>query len=159
MNPMVYALLQGHISDHIAMQAHGEVGALVQQDPEMQMMQQQDPDGFRVVFNSMIAKRVAELTQILVQSEGGPQQDPLVALKQRELDLKALDIQRRANESQEDLMRKEGEFDEKIDFEKMKLEQQEEQAAARIRVANEKINVAREKNRQAILQKATPKTN
>jgi hypothetical protein len=159
MNPMVYALLQGHISDHIAMQAHGEVGALVQQDPEMQMMQQQDPDGFRVVFNSMIAKRVAELTQILVQSEGGPQQDPLVALKQRELDLKALDIQRRANESQEDMMRKEGEFDEKIDFEKMKLEQQEEQAAARIRVANEKINVAREKNRQAILQKATPKTN
>jgi hypothetical protein len=112
-----------------------------------------------LVFNSMIAKRVAELTQILVQSEGGPQQDPLVALKQRELDLKALDIQRRANESQEDLMRKEGEFDEKIDFEKMKLEQQEDQAAARIRVANEKINVAREKNRQAILQKATPKTN
>jgi hypothetical protein len=56
-------------------------------------------------------------------------------------------------------MRKEGEFDEKIDFEKMKLEQQDDQAAARIRVANEKINVAREKNRQAILQKATPKTN
>jgi hypothetical protein len=96
MNPLVYALLQGHISDHIAMQAQGEVGALVQQDPNMQMMQQQDPDGFRVVFNSMIAKRVAKLTQILVQSEGGPQQDPLVALKQRELDLKALDIQRRA---------------------------------------------------------------
>jgi hypothetical protein len=90
MNPMVYALLQGHISDHIAMQAHGEVGALVQQDPNMQMMQQQDPDGFKVIFNSMIAKRVAELTQILVQSEGGPQQDPLVALKQRELDLKSI---------------------------------------------------------------------
>jgi hypothetical protein len=49
-----------------------------------------------LVFNSMIAKRVAELTKILVQSEGGPQQDPLIALKQRELDLKALDIQRRA---------------------------------------------------------------
>jgi hypothetical protein len=96
----------------------------------------------------MIAKRVAELTQILIQSEGGPQQDPLVALKQRELDLKALDIQRRAQESIDDMMRKEGEFDEKLDVEKMKLEQQEEQAAARIRVAQEKINVAREKNRQ-----------
>ena len=148
MNPMVYALLQGHISDHIAMQAHGEVGDLVQQDPNMQAMSQQDPDGFRVIFNSMIAKRVAELTQNLVASEGGPQQDPLVALKQRELDLKALDIQRRAQESIDDMMRKEGEFDEKIDVEKMKLEQQEEQAAARIRVAQEKINVAREKNRQ-----------
>ena len=148
MNPMVYALLQGHISDHIAMQAHGEVGDLIQQDPNMQAMSQQDPDGFRVIFNSMIAKRVAELTQNLVAAEGGPQQDPLVALKQRELDLKALDIQRRAQESIEDMMLKEGEFDEKIDVEKMKLEQQEEQAAARIRVAQEKINVAREKNRQ-----------
>jgi len=157
MNPMVYALLQGHISDHIAMQAHGEVGALIQQDPEMQAMNQQDPDGFKVVFNSMVAKRVAELTKMLIEAEGGPQQDPLVALKQRELDLKALDIQRRANESQEDMQRKEGEFDEKIDFEKMKLEQQEEQAAARIRVANEKINVAREKNKQAFAQK--PKAN
>jgi hypothetical protein len=157
MNPMVYALLQGHISDHIAMQAHGEVGALIQQDPEMQAMNQQDPDGFQVVFNSMVAKRVAELTKMLIEAEGGPQQDPLVALKQRELDLKALDIQRRANESQEDMTRKEGEFDEKIDFEKMKLEQQDDQAAARIRVANEKINVAKEKNRQAFAQK--PKAN
>ena len=157
MNPMVYALLQGHISDHIAMQAHGEVGALIQQDPEMQAMNQQDPDGFKVVFNSMVAKRVAELTKMLIEAEGGPQQDPLVALKQRELDLKALDIQRRANESQEDMTRKEGEFDEKIDFEKMKLEQQDDQAAARIRVANEKINVAKEKNRQAFAQK--PKAN
>ena len=157
MNPMVYALLQGHISDHIAMQAHGEVGALIQQDPEMQAMNQQDPDGFQVVFNSMVAKRVAELTKMLIEAEGGPQQDPLVALKQRELDLKALDIQRRANESQEDMTRKEGEFDEKIDFEKMKLEQQDDQAAARIRVANEKINVAREKNKQAFAQK--PKAN
>jgi hypothetical protein len=157
MNPMVYALLQGHISDHIAMQAHGEVGALIQQDPEMQAMNQQDPDGFQVVFNSMVAKRVAELTKMLIEAEGGPQQDPLVALKQRELDLKALDIQRRANESQDDMQRKEGEFDEKIDFEKMKLEQQDDQAAARIRVANEKINVAKEKNRQAFAQK--PKAN
>ena len=157
MNPMVYALLQGHISDHIAMQAHGEVGALIQQDPEMQAMNQQDPDGFQVVFNSMVAKRVAELTKMLIEAEGGPQQDPLVALKQRELDLKALDIQRRASESQDDMQRKEGEFDEKIDFEKMKLEQQDDQAAARIRVANEKINVAKEKNRQAFAQK--PKAN
>ena len=35
-NPMVYALLQGHISDHIALQSHGEVGNLLQESPEMQ---------------------------------------------------------------------------------------------------------------------------
>jgi len=35
LNPMVYALLQGHISDHIAFQAHGEVGAAMSENPEM----------------------------------------------------------------------------------------------------------------------------
>ena len=47
-NPMVYALLQGHISDHIALQAHGEVGNLVQESPEMQQQAQMDPQGFKI---------------------------------------------------------------------------------------------------------------
>ena len=145
MNPMVYALLQGHISDHIAYQAHGEVGAFQMQDPNMIAMKQQDPAGYEVQFNSMVAKRVVELTTQLVQAEGGEQQDPLIALKQRELDLKALDIQRRGNESQMDMQRKSEEFDERIDVEKMKLENQEVQANKRIQVAKEKIQVARDK--------------
>ena len=145
MNPMVYALLQSHISDHIAFQAHGEVGAMVQEDPMLIAMQQQDPQGYQIQFNSMVAKRIAELTNILVAQEGGTQ-DPLVALKQRELDLKAMDIQRRAQENMEDMQRKEDEFDEKIDFEKMKLEQQQDQSDERLRVAREKIQVAREKS-------------
>ena len=145
MNPMVYALLQGHISDHIAFQAHGEVGAFQMQDPNMIAMKQQDPAGYEVQFNSMVAKRIVELTQQLVQAEGGQQQDPLIALKQRELDLKALDIQRRAQESQMDMSRKSEEFDEKMDLEKMRLENQEVQSAQRLQVAKEKIQVARDK--------------
>jgi hypothetical protein len=85
------------------------------------LCQQQDPNGYQVQFNSFVAKRVAELTQQLVQAEGGEQQDPLVMLKQRELDLKALDIQRRANESQQDMERKTYEFEDRLDVEKMKL--------------------------------------
>ena len=152
-NPMVYALLQGHISDHIAYQSHGEIGATLMQDPKMVAMQQQDPNGYQVQFNSFVAKRVAELTQQLVQAEGGEQQDPLVMLKQRELDLKALDIQRRANESQQDMERKTFEFEDRIDVEKMKLENQEQQAAQRIKVANEKLAIAREKNQQMFVPK------
>ena len=144
MNPMVYALLQSHISDHIAFQAHGEVGAMAQEDPMLIAMQQQDPQGYQIQFNSMVAKRTAELTNILVAQEGGSQ-DPLVTLKQRELDLKAMDIQRRAQENMEDMQRKENEFEEKIDFEKMRLEQQQDQSDDRLRVAREKIEVAREK--------------
>jgi hypothetical protein len=93
----------------------------------------------------MVAKRVVELTTQLIQAEGGEQQDPLIALKQRELDLKALDIQRRGNESQMDMQRKSDEFDERIDVEKMKLENQETQANKRIQVAKEKIQVSRDK--------------
>ena len=145
MNPMVYALLQGHISDHIAHQAHGEVGAFIAQDPKMIEAKQLDPAGYEVQFNSMVAKRVVELTTQLIQAEGGEQQDPLIALKQRELDLKALDIQRRANESQMDMQRKSEEFDERIDVEKMKLENQEVQANKRIQVAKEKIQVSKDK--------------
>jgi hypothetical protein len=152
-NPMVYALLQGHISDHIAYQAHGEIGATLMQDPNMVAMQKQDPNGYQVQFNSFVAKRVAELTQQLVQAEGGEQQDPLVMLKQRELDLKALDIQRRAKESQQDMERKTFEFEDRIDVEKMKLENQEQQAAQRIKVAEEKLKIAREKNQQAFFPK------
>jgi hypothetical protein len=152
-NPMVYALLQGHISDHIAYQAHGEVGAAMSENPQNAVLQQQDPNGYQVQFNSLVARRVVELTQQLVQAEGGEQQDPLVMLKQRELDLKALDIQRRARESQQDMERKSFEFEDRIDVEKMKIENQEQQAAQRIKVANEKLAIAREKNQQMFVPK------
>ena len=141
-NPMVYALLQGHISDHISFKAQGEVGAMIAESQEMNMMAQQDPAGFEIQFNSMVAKRIAELTTQLIQAEGGTQQqDPLVTLKQRELDLKAMDIQRRAQETQQDLERREVELEEKFDIERMKIENQEEQAAERMKVAKDKLKL------------------
>ncbi len=144
-NPMVYALLQGHISDHIALQAHGEVGDMVQNSPEMVQQAQMDPNGFKILFDSMVAKRIAEITVQLAQEEQGQKQDPLVALKQRELDLRALDMQRKAQENMMDQERKAGEFEERIDLDKMKLESSEDQAGERIRIAEEKIDLNREK--------------
>ena len=149
-NPMVYALLQGHISDHIALQAHGEVGNLVQESPEMQQQAQMDPKGFKIMFDSMVAKRIAEITTALAQEEaGGQKEDPLVALKQRELDLRAMDMQRKAQENMEAEERKAGEFEERIDLDKMKLESAEDQAGERIRIAEEKIDLNREKQSES----------
>ena len=144
-NPMVYALLQGHISDHIALQAHGEIGDMVQNSPEMMQQSQMDPQGFKILFDSMVAKRIAEITTQLAAEEQGQKQDPLVALKQRELDLRALDMQRKAQETMMQEERKAGEFEERIDLDKMKLESAEEQAGERIRIAEEKIDLNREK--------------
>ena len=91
-NPQVYAALQSHISEHISMLAQGEIGAKIQDDPMMQQMLQADPQGAEIQIASMIANRVATLTLELAQSENMGKQDPLVMLKQRELDLKAMDL-------------------------------------------------------------------
>ena len=145
-NPMVYALMQGHISDHIALQAHGEIGDMVENTPELAQQAQTDPKGFKVLFDSMVAKRVAEITMQLAQEESMTQKgDPLVQLKQRELDLRAMDLQRKAQENMVDQERKGMEFEERLDFDKMKLESAEDQAGERIRIAEEKIDLAKEK--------------
>ena len=80
------------------MLAQGEVGAMIQNDPMMQQMLQADPEGAEIKIAAMIAQRVAELTIELAQVKlWVNKQDPLVALKERELDLKALILQRKAD--------------------------------------------------------------
>jgi hypothetical protein len=143
-NPQVYSALQAHLSEHVSLKAQGEVGAMIQNDPNMQQMLQQDPEGAEIKVASMIAKLVAEITTQFAQSEAmGQQKDPLVALKERELDLKAVDIQRRAEQDMNSNEIRENETDERIDLEKMKLENNEDQAAERIRIAEEKLEIAR----------------
>ena len=51
-------------------------------------------------------------------------------------------MQRRNAEFQQSELRKEDEFEEKIDLEKMKREDQEEQAKERIRVADDKLRIS-----------------
>ena len=145
-NPQVYAALQSHISEHVSMLAQGEVGAQIQNDPMMQQMLQVDPQGAEIKISSMIAQRVAQLTMELAQSEAmGQQQDPLVALKQRELDLRALDLQRKSEEGMMNMEIRENQIEEQLDIEKMKVENNEDQAAERIRVAREKLEIQRAK--------------
>jgi hypothetical protein len=147
-NPQVYSALQAHISEHVSMKAQGEVGAMIAQDPMMQAEFQADQKGAQIKINSMIAARVAELTMELAQAEAMSQQkDPLVALKERELDLKAMDLQRKSEQDMNVNEIKENEIDERIDIERMKLENNEDQAAERIRIADEKLEIARKKKK------------
>jgi hypothetical protein len=148
-NPQVYSALQAHISEHVSMKAQGEVGAMLANDPMMQAEFQNDPEGAKIKIAAMIAARVAELTMELAQSEAmGQQKDPLVALKERELDLKAMDLQRKSEQDMNQNEIRENEIDERIDIERMKLENNEDQAAERIRIADEKLEIARLKKRQ-----------
>ena len=117
----------------------------IEENPELKQQLQQDPEGAQIKVNAMIAKRIAEITTELVQrSIVGQQKDPLVQLKQQELDLKSMDMQRKAAEKMADIGMKEDQFEEKIDIEKMKVENDEDASKARIRVADEKLQMTRD---------------
>jgi len=142
-NPMVHALLIGHISQHVSLQAQGEVGMMIEENQQLQQQLQQDPEGAKIKVNAMIAQRIAKITTELVErSIVGQQKDPLVQLKQQEIDLKAMDMQRKSAEKMADIGMKEDQFEEKIDIEKMKVEDDEEASKARIRVAKDKLDLA-----------------
>jgi len=141
-NPMVYANLQGHISQHVSMKASAEVMAMMQQDPNLMAMAQQNPQAFQSMYNSEVAKRIAQITAELAQNEtmmDAQKSDPVIMLKQRELDLRAMDLQRRAQEGTMKIEQNQDQFDEKLDFDKLKLETQDEQSDKRLEVAREKM--------------------
>ena len=147
-NPMVYANLQGHISQHVSMKASAEVMSMMQQDPQMMELMQQNQQQFRAIFDSETAKRIAQITAELAQNEtmmDNQKQDPVVMLKQRELDLRAMDLQRRAEEGNMKIENQEGQFDERLDFDRLKLETNDEQSDKRLDLAREKMEKQNEK--------------
>ena len=145
-NPMVYALLQAHIAEHLSFKARALILQELQEKPETLVMQQDNPQAFLVITESLVADKIAQLTSELQLLESSEEKtDPLIQLKQQEMDLRALDMQRKIQEFVDTEERKMGEFEQKIDLEKMKREDSEEQAEERIRIAEEKLNVAREK--------------
>jgi hypothetical protein len=147
-NPTVYANLQGHISQHVSLKASVEVQQMMQQNPQMIQLSQENPQAFQNMFNSEVAKRVAQITSELAQAEmqaDGAKQDPIVMLKQRELDLRAMDLQRRAQEGTIKIENQEDQFEDRLDFDKMKLEQNDDQSEARLQVAREKMELAQKK--------------
>jgi hypothetical protein len=139
----VYALLQSHISDHVSFKAKIEVSEQLMQDPNMIQLQQADPQQFQIQFDKAVATAVAEITEQLVKGEMQAQagkQDPLVRLKQQEIDLRAMDLQRKEKEAMmkaEMDMRQEAA---KLDFQYDKLTEQSQQSDERLEVAREKIN-------------------
>jgi len=148
MNPQVYALLQAHISEHISFKAKAQALILIQQEqPEAMALQQTNPDDFRQLFDGVHAERIQVLTEELVEQEQ-PADDPLVRLKQQELDMRAADMQRKGEEFLLKEERAQQEFDQRIDLDKMEREDNEEAGKERIRVADAKLDIMRDKLKQ-----------
>jgi len=141
-NPQVYALLQSHISDHISFKAKAEVKQMLMQNPEMTQMAQVDPQQFEIMFEAEVAKAAARITQELVQSEmqaSAGKQDPLVKIKQQEVDLRAMDLQRKAEETKFKQDMENQRAAQRLEYDYDKLAQQDQQSDERLQVAREKM--------------------
>ena len=142
-NPQVYALLQSHVSDHISFKARAEVSAIMAQDPQMAQMQQVDPEQFAIMYDAEVAKRTAQITQELAQTEmqaNAAKQDPLVRIKQQEVDLRAMDMQRKAEETQFKQAQENQRAADRLEFDYDRLATQDQQSDERLEVAREKID-------------------
>jgi len=91
-----------------------------------------------------LSQSVFNLTEELVAQEQ-PSDDPLVRLKQQELDLRAMDMQRKGEEFVAQEQRKVDEFDQRLDLDRMEREDSEDAGKERIRVADDKLDIMRDK--------------
>ena len=141
-NPQVYALLQSHVSDHISFKARAEINSSMMQNPEMMQLQQQDPEQFQIMYDAQVAQRASEITAELVQSEmaaNAQKQDPLVRIKQQEVDLRAMDMQRKAEEVQFKQEQENQRELAKLQFDYDRLNQQDRQSDERLDIARQKL--------------------
>ena len=141
-NPSVYALLQSHISDHISFKAKIEVREQLMGDPNMTMLLQQDPQQFQIQFNKAVSTAVAEITEELVRGElqnAAGKVDPLVRLKQQEIDLRALDMQRKERETQFKADQQNAREQDKLQFDYDRLAVQDQLSDERLEIAKQKL--------------------
>ena len=143
MNPQVYALLQGHLMEHVSLKIKQQVLTDFQSDPAMLQLQQSDEDAFAIEFDSEVAKRQAKMTQELAQMEmqfdSQNAQDPLIDLKQQELDIKNMDMERKAAEQAEKMNFERNKFSAQQTLQEDKLNLNEELGKKRINLAEAKL--------------------
>jgi len=150
LNPASIVALQGHIQEHIGLMAEKQAQAQVmerippevQQNPEqMQMMMQQ----IKPQIDQIAAVMIADMVESMAQAVEPPQQsDPLVDIRNQELQLKAADMQRKTAEfeAKQELEREKEKNDvlvnqQRIDVSEAALEDKTRIAEDRIRTQRE----------------------
>jgi len=104
-NLQTLTILQAHIMEHLSIQAREEVEQ--EMKPQVEEMQQKfggevpEEEQLRMqeILESKVAERIVEMTEKLVMEEQEAlqqqQEDPLIALKQQELGIRADDLERK----------------------------------------------------------------
>ena len=143
-NPPTMAILQGHIMEHVGLQAREEVEEENKQEidqisqqyggeipPELQQQ-------FQEAMEQQISEKIALMTEEMVTEEQEVLQemgeDPLVALKQQEINIKAQDLQRKAAMDQGRLGMDQAKLEQTADLTQDKIDSQEDIAQLRANV-------------------------
>ena len=132
----ILAILQGHVSEHVSLAARAQIQAVVQQQL-MQIAQQMGgqvpPQIMEQIQNeaeNQISQIIAVVTNKMVQEEqqGLMQQgqDPIVELKNKELELRGAEIERKAQESMMQFQMDQQKLDQDRDLAEKKLQTQED---------------------------------
>ena len=138
-NPVVMGAVQAHVYQHVSLRAAELVEMQNSQDPEylqtIQMLQQMPPLEAQAMLQRLseaVARDVAQVAAgLMVQVNQAfmppmPPPDPLVALRDKELDIKAQDVERKREE-----------FMVRQDFDAQKTMQQMELAKQKLNVTEE----------------------
>ena len=139
--PPIFGLLQAHLCEHIALKARGV--AMAEMTITAQQAQQTGQQPPQMDVESKVAQLIAQYTEEVMAALLPPPEgevDPLVQLRSKELDIKASDIERKANEfsvKQEFEEKREGERQE---ITRDKIDSQEDIALLRADVNLERIN-------------------
>ena len=143
-NPPTMAILQGHIMEHVGLQAREEVEEENKQEidqisqqyggqipPELQQQ-------FQEAIEQQISEKIALMTEEMVTEEQEVLQemgeDPLVALKQQEINIKAQDLQRKSSMDQGRLGIDQAKLQQTADLTQDKIDSQEDIAQLRANV-------------------------
>jgi hypothetical protein len=146
-NPQAMATLQGHIQEHIGMLAEQQAQQMVmeQAGPEVQ----QNPEAMQMLqpaIERQAAMIIAELTEEFTQTVEpvGEGADPLVEIRQQELQLKAADMERKSTEfdAKQELEREKEMADASLAQERLNLQQ--DALADKTRVAEDRIQTQRD---------------
>ena len=162
-NPQLYAMMEAHVMEHIALMAAmqveeemkqqiQQVDQMMQQAQQNQQMAQQAEQASQQLKTQMESK-IAELEATMIaqmakeeqEKAGNMQQDPLVRLKQQEIDLKAAELSMKGEVEDNKLMADIGIEAEKMDLERAKMKGKMEET-----LAKESFGAIKEDTKQTI---------
>ena len=165
-NPQVMSILQGHIVEHVGLQARAEVEEENAQAIQQQAQQYggQIPQQLQIQFQEALEKQIAEKIAIMIEEMVTEEQemmqqlgeDPLVALKQQEINLREQDIERktRADEAKIGIDQEKLDQDAKLTQDKIQSQEDIAQLRANVNLTKQKeIETSKKRPRKVDVRK------